>query len=425
MSSSRQLFLVLHRYLGLVIAGFLLLAGITGSFLAFYHELDAALNPGLVLAQPPHADAVPIDPLMLREQVQARYPTARADFVELLPTPGHATLFRLKGATEQATAALPNDEILVNPYTGSIQGERKWGDIEQGRKSLMSFVFRLHRTLALGKSGEFFMGVIALLWTFNCLFGAWLTFPSTGRARKAASAGKAKQGRPWLARWWLSWKVQFNSGAYKISFDLHRAGGLWLWAMLFVIAWAGVAFNLKPVYNPVMQSLFSVQEGQNLPPLPKPLLEPSVDWRQARDIGRTLMMLEATKHDFRVLHEYRLLYDPSRGVYRYVVRSDRDVRDIGGVTAVLVDGTTGERRAAYIPTGVASGDTIRSWIGSLHMAAVWGMPYKIFMFCMGFAVATLSVTGIVIWWRKRGIRSKSRTNAFARPSAGGAWTEQA
>ena len=35
--------------------------------------------------------------------------------------------------------------------------------------------------------------------------------------------------------------------------DLHRAGGLWLWAMLFVFAWSSVAFNLTPAYDAVMR----------------------------------------------------------------------------------------------------------------------------------------------------------------------------
>lgn len=404
MSFSRQPLVVLHRYIGLVIAGFLLIAGITGSILAFYDEIDVALNPDLLLAQPPHADAVALDPLQLQKQVQARYPTARADFVELALVPGHARLFRLKGFTEQATAALPNDEIWVDPYTGDILGERKWGDITQGTTSLMSFVFRFHRTLALGKSGEFFMGVIALLWMFNCIFGAWLTFPSPRRAHPPALAAAR---RNWFARWFSSWKIRIGkSNSYVFSFDLHRAGGLWLWAMLFVFAWAGVAFNLKQVYNPVMQSLFTVQEGQDIPALPQPLFDPEINWEQARGLGRTLMALEATERNFMVQQEYRLLYDPLRGVYRYIVRSDRDVREKGGVTSVFIDATSGARIASYIPTGAASGDTIRSWIGALHMAQVGGLPYQILVSVFGLLVAALSVTGVIIWSRKRGVRSR-------------------
>jgi uncharacterized iron-regulated membrane protein len=183
---------------------------------------------------------------------------------------------------------------------------------------------------------------------------------------------------------------------------------------LFVFAWAGVAFNLKQVYNPVMQSLFTIQAGQNIPPLSQPLLEPAIDWSEARNIGRTLMALEATNQDFVIQQEYRLLYDPMRGVYRYIVRSDRDVRDIGGVTSIFIDATSGARVATYIPTGAASGDTIRSWIGALHMAQTGGMPYRIFVSLLGLVVAMLSVTGAIIWWQKRGTRRASQARIAAR-----------
>ncbi len=42
----RAILVLLHRYIGLATAVFLLLAGLTGSLLAFNHELDEWLNPG-------------------------------------------------------------------------------------------------------------------------------------------------------------------------------------------------------------------------------------------------------------------------------------------------------------------------------------------------------------------------------------------
>src|SRR5690606_20643825 len=44
-SLMRSILVLLHRYLGLATAVFLALAGITGSILAFHHELDEWLNP--------------------------------------------------------------------------------------------------------------------------------------------------------------------------------------------------------------------------------------------------------------------------------------------------------------------------------------------------------------------------------------------
>jgi uncharacterized iron-regulated membrane protein len=49
------------------------------------------------------------------------------------------------------------------------------------------------------------------------------------------------------------------------------------------------------------------------------------------------------------------------------------------------------------------------------MAALWGIPFKAFMTLLGMAVAMLSVTGVVIWLRKRRARALS---SIKRASAG-------
>ncbi|QJX02449.1 PepSY domain-containing protein [Alcanivorax sp. IO_7] len=48
----RQRFVVLHRYVGLVMAGFLIIAGLTGALLVWYYELDALINPQWLQVEP-------------------------------------------------------------------------------------------------------------------------------------------------------------------------------------------------------------------------------------------------------------------------------------------------------------------------------------------------------------------------------------
>ncbi|MGH8479080.1 MAG: PepSY domain-containing protein [Gammaproteobacteria bacterium] len=45
--TSREVWIRLHRYAGLAMALFLTIAGLTGSMIAFNHELDEWLNPEL------------------------------------------------------------------------------------------------------------------------------------------------------------------------------------------------------------------------------------------------------------------------------------------------------------------------------------------------------------------------------------------
>ena len=74
-------------------------------------------------------------------------------------------------------------------------------------------------------------------------------------------------------------------------------------------------------------------------------------------------------------------------------------------TKLTFDAGTGEIKSLWLPTGAASGDTLSTWLTSLHLAAVGGvvagLPMKLFICAMGLAVAVLSGTGLVIWWKKR------------------------
>ena len=381
----------LHRYAGLLMAGFLIVAGVTGSLLAWKDELEAALLPAVLRVAPPAPGAAPLDALLLRGTVAARFPQADVAYAPLSAPAGHSMVFYLRPAADEQLAS---DEVFVDPYTGAVLGQRRWGDIAQGAINLLPFIERLHYALALGDTGLFVFGLVAIAWTIDCFIGAALTFPARLKKRGPGS-------KPWLRRWRPSWLLRRHAGSYKLVFDLHRAGGLWLWAMLLVFAWSGVAFNLYGVYAAVMQPLFAHQGAEEAVARHTPSPGPHLDWPAARAQGRLLMAQLARRNTFTILEENALAYERAPGVYSYSVRSSRDVRASKGLTTVFFDAASGRQLAAWLPTGAASGDTIRSWISALHMASMWGWPFKLFICAMGMMVAGLSVTGVLIWRRKR------------------------
>ncbi|MBA3756447.1 MAG: PepSY domain-containing protein [Nitrosomonas sp.] len=91
----RRFICLIHRYVGLIMAIFLLIAGLTGAILAWYHELDTAINPQWTRVQPPSPDAQPLSYFVLHEQVQARYPKAWVNYINLNNRLGEAVVFSL------------------------------------------------------------------------------------------------------------------------------------------------------------------------------------------------------------------------------------------------------------------------------------------------------------------------------------------
>ncbi|WP_293765112.1 PepSY-associated TM helix domain-containing protein [uncultured Aquitalea sp.] len=402
----RQTAVLIHRWAGLSMAFFLLIAGLTGSLLAWYDELERLSSPQLFLARPATPHQAALDPIQLQKTVQAAYPQAAVNALPLDTQPGRTLLFRLSPGPNGP--ALTDDQVFVDPYSGAIVGARKWGDPSQGLKNLMPFIYRLHYSLALDEAGVWILGGAALLWSLDCFAGAYLTFPAPARKNAAAPA------RPWLRRWAVSWLIRHGGGAYKLTFDVHRASSLWLWAMLFMLAWSSVSFNLPQVYRPVMNALFSLQAEQPAPTVAtNPAHRPVLDWPAAQARGRALMAALARDKRFQVLSEYALYYDPISARYTYSVRSSLDVSRRWGSTQVSFDGDSGALSHVWLPTEGARGDTLGSWLASLHMAAIGGAPYKAFIMLMGLAVATLSGTGVAIWWKKR----QGRRKAAAKPAA--------
>jgi uncharacterized iron-regulated membrane protein len=57
-----------------------------------------------------------------------------------------------------------------------------------------------------------------------------------------------------------------------------------------------------------------------------------------------------------------------------------------------------------LPQGQYSGNTLTAWLMALHMANVFGLPYRIFVCLLGLAIVMLAVTGVVIWLKKRRVR---------------------
>lgn len=102
------------------------------------------------------------------------------------------------------------------------------------------------------------------------------------------------------------------------------------------------------------------------------------------------------------------------GVYAYSVRSSRDIQDTQGVSWVFFDADTGELKLLLLPTGQHAGNTMTSWLFALHEANVFGFPYRIIVCLLELAIVILSVTGIVIWLKKRQARSLRLVVAAAR-----------
>jgi len=368
----------LHRYLGLATAAFLFVAGLTGAILPFHDELDAALNPELFFANRGAA----LSPSGLAAQVERSDPDARVAFVEVNAAPGRSAILFVE--PRAADVALGYDQVFADPTSGAVLGRRQYGGCCLQRAALIPFLYDLHRRLAMpGHWGDWLMGGIALLWSLDCLIALLLTLPPT---------------RPFLARWAPAWRIKATASPARKIFDLHRAGGLWLWLALLPIALSGVYLNLgAEVFKPLV-GFFS-------PLTPTPYDAPAPPRSAGARLGFDAILVKAS--EYAGVRAWRLRV---RGIY-----DDRDagfyVVDFGtgresglGPPWIVVDAASGAVLSAQVPGEGSVGDIILRTQFPIHSGRILGLPGRILVSIAGLAVALLSVTGVVIWYRKRRAR---------------------
>jgi uncharacterized iron-regulated membrane protein len=389
----RRSMIWLHRWTGLLIAGFLLVIGISGSILAFGWRIDRLLNPELHVLNPPQRP--PLDLATLAERAEAAYPHLRAAYFSIEED---QVMMMVGGKIDPASGKpykLGFDQLLLDPWTGNVLStgrmENDWKGLGSWRRKVLPFAYSLHTSLATNTgAGWTFVGIVALLWTVDCFVAFYLTLPrGTG---------------PFWQRWRQAWKVKWSANSTRVHFDLHRAGGLWLWPLLFIFGWSSVMLGLRLVYDPVMKTLTDYMTFEDLVAktlLPKPLDNPKITWRQAEGAGEREMAAQAVLHHFTVERPYGMAYIAAYGAYTYAVRSSLDFRGHGWDTTVLIDGNTGKLREVDLPRGQHLGNTISTLLWGIHYGDLrdW-LPYRILIAFFGVFLATLSYTGVHIWWKK-------------------------
>jgi uncharacterized iron-regulated membrane protein len=184
---TRHFWVLAHRYAGLAIAGFLVIAGLTGSLLAFYDEIDTALNPRLMLVED-RSDVPLLDPLVLRERVEQALPgNAHLDYHPLHRDEGRShKLYAWRLVGPEGAQTLRFYEVFANPYTAEVLGERERGAWVFDRAHFMPLVYQLHYALTIPYPwGMWLFGVISFVWLFD-----------SSRCRVAAKASGRAGSRP-------------------------------------------------------------------------------------------------------------------------------------------------------------------------------------------------------------------------------------
>jgi uncharacterized iron-regulated membrane protein len=389
----RKGLVVLHRYLGLTMAVFLVIAGVTGSIMAFEDEIDTWLNPQLFRVD---SRGDMLSPARLAASVERQDARLRVTYVPIVSSPGRSVKLSVRALVEPGTGQrhqLGFNQLFADPVSGRILGTRQTGTARFDRVHFIPFVIKLHYSLFLpGSWGLWLFGTVALLWTVDCFIALYLTFP---------------RGRPFAQKWKPAWQIKPT----RFNFDLHRAGGLWAWGVLLILAISSVSLNLydevfRPVvgwFSPITSTPFETRAVRENPPAP------AFDYDHALAIAREAGVSRGITRPVGAIG-----YRSERGFYFATYRST-DGRTESGLSNVRLyfDDQTGAVIGERGTRKDSAGDRFAQLQFPLHSGRIAGVAGRAVICAIGILIAVLSVTGIVIWWRKRRARVASREQTGA------------
>jgi uncharacterized iron-regulated membrane protein len=410
--SPRTIFIHLHRWCGLVTAGFLFVAGLTGALISWDHELDSWLNPELFTVK---AHGTPKPALELAALAEAADPRIWATFVYLDVPADEAYEVYIFPKVDPATGqsyVVDYNQVFMDPVSGEILGRRLWGVPEFTRANLMPFLYKLHYSLHIPDPwGLWLMGAIACIWAIDCFVGLYLTLPIRKRPDPKRSLSVARSlARGWWARWKPAWVVKWQGSPYRINFDLHRALSLWFWLVLFTLAISSASMNLETEVAKPLVNLFSTftpppYDTRAANPFNKPI---TAKFTYPEIIAKATAEGRAKGWD---TPPGALYYAPHYGTYAiYFFNPGEEHGTTGGVGPAMLyyDGVTGKEIGSSAPFEGSAGDIFLQVQLPLHSGRIAGLPGRILISASGLIVALLCVTGVVIWWKKRRARVKMR-----------------
>jgi uncharacterized iron-regulated membrane protein len=376
----RKFWLQCHLWLGLSIGGVLAIAGLTGSVLVFWHEIDAWLNPALrtVASQPPPAQTYrPLEEIV--DAARAAFPPgSEPGLAEFGQNGADSTVMFFGRDMRKSPTQTHVYNVFVNPFTAKVQGVRVFYDAGNPfGHTLMGFVFKLHYSLLMKDSARKVLGWICALLLISVLTGLIVWWPLTGQ-------------------WYKAFTLKRHASPERFVFDLHKTAGVYTAAALLAVLLSGVYLNLpdevlslvkafSPASHPTIVSDTALAgQGTILP-------------------GRALAAVE-TRYPGGTLHSV-LLPIAADAVYRICHR------DVPGLAAhwvrkrcVAVDRYSGALVHVEDAGSGTAGDAFLQWQWYLHSGHAFGMPGRILVCAAGLAGFVLYVTGLMRWLQKRKAR---------------------
>ncbi|MEO6253198.1 MAG: PepSY-associated TM helix domain-containing protein [Ferruginibacter sp.] len=349
----KKLIFHIHSFAGLLSGLFILLMSLSGAALIFHDETDLLQEPDFT---PQSYQIVSLNTCY--ESIQKAYPNAQISNCELPESWFRSySFFIYDSSYKQGTKA---QQIFLNRETAEIIGTR--GGSDDMKHNFMSWLSKFHNSFHLGKTGEWLLGFFALVFLLSIITGLILF-------RKNIVA-----------------VLLFSKTVYKRN-NLHQLIGVY--ALLFNLMIAVTGFWMQRY---VFKKEFYTAD--NYTPVLK--TSPALPF----NFDTAYMGIQKKYPDFTA----HVIYFAQSNAGKTAVYGSRSsnpyIHSKKFADAIFLDSSGGIAKTRFVHE-ISADDRYDIINSQLHMGKFGGMGIKIIYFIFGLSGALLSITGFLLWWRRK------------------------
>lgn len=343
----------IHRFAGLLSGIFILLMSLSGAALVFHDELDGWQQPQVKASS---LKNLTVDSCY--RIIQEKYPQAQVSNCALPADKNQPFSFFIYDSSHKGgTKAL---EVFLHPQSGEVLKTR--GGSDDPGNNFMSWLSKFHNSFHLNKKGEWLLGFFALVFLISLITGLILFRKSIGAVllfRKTV---------------FRSGNLHQLIGVYALIFNLMIAvTGFWMQRYVFKKDFYA-SYNYTPVLKPSPPLSFSFDSAYQALKKNHPDFTASVIYFAQSKKGKTAVYGSRASNSF--IHSKKL------------------------ADAVFLDSSGAVAKTRFV-NEISSDDRYDIINSQLHMGKYGGIPVKIIYCLFGLAGSFLSITGFLLWLRRK------------------------
>ncbi len=374
MTRTRKIVGMMHLWLGIITGPLVFIIALTGSIYAFQEEIKEAVQPFRKVAM---EDRPVLPPSSMQHVAEAALPNKEV----------HAIMYGQRGRAAKAIFYKDGAEyyhfVYLNPYSGKVLQVTDEGN------DFFRFILNGHYYLWLPpKIGHVLVASVTLIFGVVVVSGLVLWWPKNKGARKQ--------------RFRIKWDAQWR----RKNYDLHHVLGFYVLVLALVFAITGLVWGFEWFSNVWYKG---VLRGQKETVYREPKSggkraanegAAAIDkiWLQvAGDLPANGTIEIHVPHDSAAAIEVAV--NPDSKTYW---KTDYTFYDQYTLEELPVEHMWGRYDAA------TNADKVMRMNYDIHVGAILGLPGKVLACLASLVIASLPITGFVIWWGRRKKSKKTK-----------------